>query len=139
MVLSQARDFAKQLCDFQEQMMVIREDLNAIHYLCIRWGSAVVLDPSTRIDGTSWAEEVDISDPIEDEDDASSSSCDEVRLVDVGPQMEDHLKRSFVLMKNTNRYVPHSKNSSSKSSDVLPSKKSGAIQSSHLLPFMNAK
>ena len=46
---------------------------------------------------------MDICDPIENEDDASSSSLDEVHLVDMGPQTEDHLKRNFGSMKNTNR------------------------------------
>ena len=54
MALSQAGDFAKQLHDLQEQMMAIH------HHPRIRWESPVVLDPSTYIDGTSWAEETDI-------------------------------------------------------------------------------
>ena len=103
MALSQAGDFAKQLCDLQEQMMAIQEDLNAFRPACVRRESPMVPDPSTRIEGTTWAEEMDICDPIKDEDDASSSSRDEVRLVDVGPQTEDHLKRSFVSLKNTDR------------------------------------
>ena len=101
--LSQAGDMQQQLRDLQEQMTLIREELNAIRHLRVRRESPAVPDPSTCIDGTSWAEEMDISDPIENEDDASSSSPNKVHLVDMGPQTEDHLKRNFVSMKNTDR------------------------------------
>ena len=64
----------------------------------------MVPDPSTRINGKSWVEEMDTRNPIEDGEDASSSGIrDEVRLVDMGPQTEEHLKRGFVSMKNTDR------------------------------------
>ena len=86
MALSQVEDFAKQLCDLQEQMTAIREDLNAIRHPLVRQESLVVPDPSTCIKDTSWAKEMDIRNPIEDEYDASSNSHVAVRLVDVGPQ-----------------------------------------------------
>ena len=90
--------------DHQKQLTAIREDLDTIRHPRVRWESPVVPDPSTHIDGKSWAEEMDIRDPIEDGNDASSTGIrDEVRLVDVGPWTEEHLKRGFVSMKNTDR------------------------------------
>ena len=83
---------------------MIREDLDAIRHPRVRWESPVVPDPSTCIDGKSWAKEMDIRDPIKDGEDVSSSGIrDEVCLVDVGPRTEEHLKRGFVSMKNTDR------------------------------------
>ena len=47
---------------------------------------------------------MNIRDPIENGEDASSTGIrDEVRLVDVGPWTDEHLKQGSVLMKNTDR------------------------------------
>ena len=104
MVLSEAGNFAEQLHDRQKQLTAIREDLDAICHPRVRRESPMVPDPSTRIDGKSWAEEMDICDPIKDGNDVSSTAIrNEVSLVDVGPWTEEHLKRGFVLMKKNDR------------------------------------
>ena len=104
MVLSEAGNFAEQLHDRQKQLTAIREDLDAICHPRVRRESPMVPDPSTRIDGKSWAEEMDICDSIKDGNDVSSTAIrNEVSLVDVGPWTEEHLKRGFVLMKKNDR------------------------------------
>ena len=115
MALSQAGEFAKQLRDLQTdvqqlgdlrlEVKAIRDDLRLI---CQPRGSreSPALpppEPSTRIEGTTWAEEMDIRDPIDEEDEAAATSRDEVRLVEVGPRTEQHIKRSFVSMSNNDR------------------------------------
>ena len=52
---------------------MIREDLDAIRHPRVRRESPVVPDPSTCINGKSWAKEMDIRDPIKDGEDVSSS------------------------------------------------------------------
>ena len=52
---------------------MIREDLDAIRHPRVRRESPVVPDPSTCINGKSWAKEMDICDPIKDGEDVSSS------------------------------------------------------------------
>ena len=49
---------------------------------------------------------MDIHKSIEDEEveEEASDSCDEVCLVEVGFQMEEHIKRSFVSMTNNDRH-----------------------------------
>ena len=114
MALSQAGDFAKQLRDLQaevKQLGDLRTEVKAIREaICqprVRRESPAVPvpEPSSRIEGTSWAEEMDIRDPIEDEEveEEAGSSRDEVRLVEVGPRTEEHIKRSFVSMTNNDR------------------------------------
>ena len=97
MALSQAGEFAKQLCDLQteveylgdlySEVKAIQDDLRLI---CQPHGSRkspalLPPEPSTHIEGTTWAEEMDIRNPIDEEDEAAATSRDEVRLVEVGP------------------------------------------------------
>ena len=113
MALSQAGDFVKQLRDLQaevKQLGDLRTEVKAIREaICqprVRRESPAVPvpEPSSRIEGTSWAEEMDIRDPIEDEEvEEAGSSRDEVCLVEVGPRTEEHIKRSFVSMTNNDR------------------------------------
>ena len=42
-------------------------------------------DQYTRIEGTTWAEEMDLRDPFNEEEEMDRSTHDEVRLVEVGP------------------------------------------------------
>ena len=65
MALSKAANFAEQLHDLQKQLMAIK-DLDAIRHPRVRRESPVIPDPSTHIHRKSWAEEMDIRDPIED-------------------------------------------------------------------------
>lgn len=41
-------------------------------------------DQSTRIEGTTWAEEVDLRDLFNEEEEMDRSTCDEVHLVELG-------------------------------------------------------
>ena len=45
-------------------------------------------DQSTRIEGTTWAEEMDLCNLFNEEEEMDRSTRDEVRLVEVGPRME---------------------------------------------------
>ena len=64
----------------------------------------MIPDLPSKLTGESWAEEMNIRDPIENGEDASSTGIrDEVCLVDVGPWTEEHLKQGLMLMKNTDR------------------------------------
>ena len=115
MALSQAGEFAKQLCDLHtevQQLGDLRSEVKAIRYdlhlICQPRGSreSPALpppEPSTRIEGTTWAEKMDIRDPIDEEDEAAATSRDKVRLVEVRPQTEQHIKRNFVSMSKNNR------------------------------------
>ena len=113
MVLSQAGDFAKQLRDLQaevKQLGDLRTKVKAIRKaICqprVRRESPMVLipEPLSCIEGNSWVEEMDIRDPIEDQEaKEAGSSRDEVHLVEVGPWTEEHIKRSFVSMTNNDR------------------------------------
>ena len=115
MALSQAGEFPKQLRDLQtevEQLGDLHSEVKAIRYnlclICQPRGNrkSPALPPpklSTRIKGTTWAEEMDIRDPIDEEDEAAAISRNEVRLVEVGPWTEQHIKRSFVSMANNDR------------------------------------
>ena len=49
-------------------------------------------EPLTCIAGTTWAKEMDIRDPIDDEYEPAANSRDEVRLVEVGAWTEQHIK-----------------------------------------------
>ena len=115
MALSQAGEFAKQFCDLQtevQQLGDLRLEVKAIRddlcLICQPRGSQESPplpppEPSTRIEGTTWAEEMDIRDPIDKEDEAAATSHDEVCLVEVRPRKEQHIKRSFVFMSNNDR------------------------------------
>ena len=113
-VLSKVGDFAKQLCDLQaevKQLDDLRTEVKAIcKAICqphVRRESPVVPvpEPSSRIEGTSWVEEMDIRDPIEDQEveEEAGGSRDKVHLVEVGPRTEEHIKRSFVSMTSNDR------------------------------------
>ena len=95
----------KQLGEFQTKVKAIRE---AICQPLVRRESPVmpVLEPSSCIEGTSWVEEMDIRDSIQDEEveEEAGGNCDEVCLVEVGPWTEEHIKRSFVFMTNNDRH-----------------------------------
>ena len=114
MALSQAGDFAKQLHDLQmevkqlgdlrTELKVIRDDIQTLCQPRVRRESPPVpaTEPTIRIEGTYWVEEMDFLDPIEDEE--AVDSRDEVCLVEVGPQTEEHIKRSFVSLPNSDRH-----------------------------------
>jgi len=59
-------------------------------------------DATTRIEGTTWAEEMDLRDPFY-EDYTEVAAREEVRLVEVGARTEQHLTRSFVSINNAER------------------------------------
>ena len=61
--------------------------------------------PSSRISGTSWPEEMDIIQPLDDEDTPNTDvTCPEgARVVEVSEVTQELLKRSFVSLKNPKR------------------------------------
>ena len=67
------------------------------------WVSPNLPDATTWIEGTTWAEEMDLLDPIDEEDETEGPACDEVCLVEVGARTEQHLTRSFVLISTKKR------------------------------------
>ena len=92
-----------QLGDLRTEVKAIRDDIQILCQPHVQRESPSVpaTEPTTRIEGTSWAEEMDVLDPIEDEE--AVDSRDEVRLVEVGPRTEEHIKRSFVSLPNSDR------------------------------------
>ena len=93
----------KQLGGLRTEVKAIHDDIQALCQPRVRQESpsAPVTEPTTLIKGMSWVEEMDILDPIEDEE--AVDSHDEVRLVEVGPRTEEHIKRSFVSLPNSDR------------------------------------
>ena len=79
--LSEAGDIIKQLQDLQKEIKEIREMLPP-KQINDGWSHGVLCtspsgeppDPTTRIPGTSWAEEMDLRDPIEVSDDGDETS-----------------------------------------------------------------
>ena len=66
---------------------MIRKDLRLICQLCGSRESPKLLppEPLTRIKGTIWAEELDIRNPIDEEDEAAATSREKVCLIEVEP------------------------------------------------------
>ena len=100
--LSEAGEIVKQLRELQSEMKTLCEDVNAIRRPRVSRVSPDLPDATIRIEGTTWAEEMDLRDPV-DEDDTEVLARDEVRLVEVGARTEQHLTRSFVSINNLER------------------------------------
>lgn len=100
--LSEAGEVIKQLRELQTQMKTLQDDVNAIRRPRVTRVSPEVPDAATRIEGTTWAEEMDLRDPL-DEEEETDGARDEVRLVEVGHRTEQHLVRSFVSINNSER------------------------------------
>ena len=100
--LSEAGEIVKQLRELQSEMKTLRGDVNAIRRPRVSRVSPDLPDATTRIEGTTWAKEMDLRDPV-DKDDTEVSARDEVRLVEVGARTEQHLTRSFVSINNSER------------------------------------
>ena len=79
----------KQLYDLQTQMKSLQEDMNAIHHPRVRRKTSEILDPTTRIKGTTWANEMDIRDPLMLT--KGTGNCNKVCIVEAGGRMEEHL------------------------------------------------
>ena len=104
--LATASSLTDTLKEIQESMGVLCEDVN-----CLKASSSGPpsreqsttmprnndQDPAQRILGTSWAEDMDILDPILDE-----QASDEVRIAEVSPRTEVCIMASFHSMPNTN-------------------------------------
>lgn len=118
MALSQAGDLLQQVQELQRQMGEIQATLGAT----VNAGQPAprpnppktVTNPRARIPGTSWAEEMDVRDPIdigeddpeEEPDNDAVSQADAAGqrpVVEVSQRTEEHLRRSFVSMKNADR------------------------------------
>ena len=97
--LSEASEIVKQLRELQSEMKMLREDVNAIRRPLVSRVCPDLPDATTQIEGKTWAKEMDLRDPV-DEDDTEVSARDEVCLVEVGARTEQHLTRSFVLINN---------------------------------------
>ena len=123
MALSQAGDLLQQVQELQRQMgeiqarriqETLRANVNAEQPAPRSNPPKTVTNPRARIPGTSWAEEMDVLDPInngeddpeEDPDNDATSQADapgQLSVVEVSQRTEEHLLRSFVSMKNADR------------------------------------
>ena len=105
--LAMASSLTDTLKEIQESMRVLREDVNYLKASGLgppsRKQSTTTprnndQDPAQRIPGTSWAEEMDILDPILDE-----QASDEAHVVEVSLRTEVYITASFHSMLNSVR------------------------------------
>ena len=75
----------QQLGDLCLEVKAIQDGLCLICQPHGSWESPQVPppEPKARIKETTWAEEMDICEPIDDEDKLAANSCDELHLVEV--------------------------------------------------------
>ena len=119
-LLSDAALLGRTLQDLQDQMTAMRGEIAALRGASQSSSSAATaITPahdgsqpgtsgylsSSRISGTSWAEEMDIIQPLDNDDapDADVSCSEGARVVEVSEATQKLLKRSFESMKNSQR------------------------------------
>ena len=110
--LASASSISDTLRDIQEELRSLRGDVNRLKAngptppprepAVIPWSGDQ--DPTQRVSGTSWAEEMDIIDPILDE-----QPGDEARVVEVSPRTGAYITASFHSMTNSSRRTLRSK------------------------------
>ena len=99
--LLEASKIVKQLWELQYQIKTFQEDINVIRCPSVSRIFLNLKGATTRIEGMTWAEEMDLRDPVDEKDETEGPACEKVLQVEIGTRTEQHLTRSFVSINNT--------------------------------------
>ena len=65
-----------------------------------------LLDATTKIKGTTWAEEMNLRDPVDEENETEGPACDEVCLVEVGARTEQEVSSRLTILNDASFAMP---------------------------------